>query len=110
MPPKPRNRAMEIINDTINEYDFLKTELKPDQSINLVCYVGGAVFEVFSVSGYEYFMNIRTKDGNGDVHIITAAIEQIAFDIVITKKVNKEPPREIGFHVGFKNDKPSEKD
>lgn len=97
--PKPKQRANEIFQHTIGHYNYLKTQLKPDQSINLVCYLGSTVFDVYRVSATEHFYEITSRDPDGTLHIVTASVEQIAFDIIIAKKVNDEPPREIGFKI-----------
>jgi hypothetical protein len=65
----------------------------------MVCYISGIVFDVLSVCSREHFIQLTVKEENGNFHMITTPIEQIAFDIIISKKVNEEPPREIGFRV-----------
>lgn len=92
-----KKRADEIFQATFREYNFQKVRLKPDQSINLVCYIGGSVFDVFSVGARDHFFEVKAEDEDGKIHVVTTPVEQIAFDIIISKKVNEEPPREIGF-------------
>jgi hypothetical protein len=41
----------------------------------------------------------RSIVGDNQRNRLTAPVEQIAFDIIIAKKVNDEPPREIGFKI-----------
>jgi len=89
--------AREIFRSVFGHYKFLKTQLKPDQTINLVCFVGGQVFDVFSASAEDRFLEITSQDADGGTHIITTPFELIAFDIIISKKTNDVPPREIGF-------------
>jgi hypothetical protein len=96
-PPQPKQRANDIFNSAIGEYEHVKTQLKPEQSVNFVCYIGGGIFDVYSVTASGHYFEIRAKDGGGNIHIITVPVEQIAFDIIVSKKVNDEPPREIGF-------------
>ena len=95
----PKHRANEIFQHTIGHYNFLKTQLKPEQSINLVCYIGGMVFDVYRVSATDHYFEITARDENESLHIVTSPVEQIAFDIIISKKTNDEPPREIGFKI-----------
>ena len=90
-------RANEVFQNAHEQYNWLKSQLKEDQSINFVCYIGGCMFDIHSMSAHGHFLEIRGKDSNGNFHVATAPIEQIAFDIIISKKVNDEPPREIGF-------------
>jgi hypothetical protein len=59
--------------------------------------LGGGVFDVFSATIHDHFLTVRARDESGDIHIITTPVEQIAFDIIISKKTSDEPPREIGF-------------
>ncbi|MGA3266358.1 MAG: hypothetical protein ABSE16_06015 [Verrucomicrobiota bacterium] len=94
--PARRERAKEIFGDVISEYNMRKRGLKPEQSINLVCLIGGGVFDVYSVAAKDDFIEIVGKSGE-HLHIITAPIEQVAFDIIISKTTTAEPPREIGF-------------
>jgi len=96
--PEPRNRALEIINSAANEYNFLRGRLKPDQSINLICTVGGREYEVTEIDSPKIdVVKIQAKTDDGYI-IITAPVEQICFATIIFKKINDEPPREIGFH------------
>lgn len=95
--PKPKKRANDIFQNAIGEYKLLKTQLKPEQSINLVCLIGGKTFDVFAVTASDHFVEVRSQDESGDVHIITAPVEQIAFDTIVSKKTSDTPPREIGF-------------
>jgi hypothetical protein len=95
--PQPKKRANDIFQNAIGEYKFLKTQLKPEQSINLVCLIGGKTFDVFSVTASDHFVEIKSQDEYGDVHIITAPVEQVSFDIIVSKKTSDAPPREIGY-------------
>ena len=95
--PKPKNRAKEIFNETIGQYNFLKGQLKQGESINLVCLIGGSSFDVFMVGTHDDFLEIRAKDEAGNWHIIMSPVEQISFAIIISKETSTEPPREIGF-------------
>jgi hypothetical protein len=95
--PEPKNRGGDIFNRALGEYNYLRTQLKPDQSINLVCLIQGAIFDVYQVTANPDFYQISAKDDDGDIHIITMPVEQVAFDIIISKKVNNDPPREVGF-------------
>jgi hypothetical protein len=103
--PQPKQRANEIFNSTIGQYEMLRARLEDGKTINLVCHIAGQAFDVFHVSSQDHFFEIRARDEFGNVHLITTPVEQIAFDIIISKKVNDEPPRDI---IGFKVEQPEQ--
>jgi hypothetical protein len=107
--PRPVKRADEVFQHILSEYNFAKTQIKPDQTINLICIVGGIYLEVGQVSSRDYYLEMRGHDENDDFHIMSATIDQIVFDIKITKKINDEPPRVIGFKVETGDVQPTEK-
>jgi len=95
--PKPKHRGHEMVSETAGEYDRLRGQLKEGESINLVCLVGSGCFDVFMVGTHDDFLEIRAKDVAGDWHVIMTPVEQVSFDIIISKKISAEPPREIRF-------------
>ncbi|MGA9452083.1 MAG: hypothetical protein WBW41_12160 [Verrucomicrobiia bacterium] len=95
--PKPKHRGHEMVSETVGEYDRLRGQLKEGESINLVCLIGNRSFDVFMVGTHDDFLEIRAKDKAGDWHVIMTPVEQISFDIIISKKISDEPPREIRF-------------
>ena len=109
--PKPpvlmasQKRANEIYQNVMGQYKIQKAQLKPDLTINLVCYFGGMVFDIYRIGANDHFFEIVTKDADEGIHIMTIPVEQISFDIIISKKVGDEPPREIGFHSGTAQEK-----
>jgi len=96
---EPRNRADEIITRVDNEYKRLVSRLKPDQSINMICTIGGRDYDVFRASSPKIdIISVDSRDDDGNFFSIIAPVEQIFFTTMISKKINDEPPREIGFH------------
>ena len=88
---------MEILTETANEYKWMSDRLKPDQSINLICTIGGTDYDVISLwSPRIDVVCIESKTEEGHF-FITAPVEQPFFTTIISKKVNNDPPREIGF-------------
>jgi len=105
LPPEPRNRAMEIVTEAANEYKSMSERLKPDQAINLICSVGGTDYDVMSLYSPKIdVVCIHCKTNECEV-FITAPVEQVCFTTIISKKVNDEPPREIGFHASMQSKK-----
>ena len=94
--PVAKKRANEISHSVIGQYKFQKSQLKPDMAINLVCYVEGMAFDVYRIGSNDHFFEISTQDADGSVHIITSPVERISFDIIISKKADDKPAREIG--------------
>ena len=87
------------------DYNFYRTRLKPDQSINLLCTVGGMKHYPNNISSPDIdIIEIRVQNDD-TVIFITAPVEQVTFSTVISKKVDNSPPREIGFHTTMESKK-----
>ena len=97
MAPQLIDRAKEIIHDAATEYRLIKTQLKPDQTINLVCTVAGVEYDVYRLGARSGIVEIDTQTEDSVIRI-KCPVEQVSFAIIISKKVSDEPPREIGFH------------
>jgi hypothetical protein len=93
-------RGIEIFQSVNGKYHSIRTQLKPDQSINLICLVGGISFEVYEISAHDFYLEVKAKTKSGDIHIITASVEQIAFDIVVSKKTQENEGWNVKF-MGF---------
>jgi len=91
------DRAKELCHDVASEYRYIKSTLKPDQTINLSCTVGGVEYDVYSLGGRNGVVRIDTQI-EGAVVLIRCPVEQVSFFITISKKTSDKPPREIGFH------------
>ena len=96
--PVQINRAEEIAAEAVGQYEALKGKLTKEQSINLICVVGGVRYDVFSIGYGNQYVQLKAETKSGEVHIITAPIEQVAFDVIVSNKTSNKPPREIGFH------------
>lgn len=96
--PVQINRAEEIAAEAVAQYERLKGKITKEQSINLICIVGGIRYDVFSIGHGNHYVQMKAKTKSGEVHVITAPIEQVAFDVIISNKTSNKPPREIGFH------------
>ena len=105
-PQKPPDRAVEFFQATLSEYNFIKTQLKPNQFAKLVGLVGGKPYEVFQISIENSHIKMSAKDENADIHILLAPVEQVAFDIVVSKKTKENE----GFGVKFMGFKPVKTD
>jgi len=103
MPTKKR-RSEEIFKSAFSEYNFVRMQLKPDQSINFGCWVGGNFYDVLEVAEEGDFFKINAKDKN-EVHIMIVPVEQIAFDIVVIKKTEEIDGWGVKF-MGFEVGKP----
>ena len=100
--PEPRNRAIEIISSTRMEYDWLKNHLNPDESINLICTVGGRDYDVVLIDSPKIDVVQIQATTEGGLVCVVSPVEQVCFTTIISKKVNDDPPREIGFHTTMK--------
>jgi hypothetical protein len=80
----------------LSEYKFLKKEIPPDKSINMICIVGGKEYDVYRIGGHDDIVEIDTENERGALRM-WCPIEQISFAVIISPKTSKEPPREIGF-------------
>lgn len=96
--PVQMNRAEEIAAEAVAQYERYKEKLTKEQSINLLCIVGGIRHDVFSIGYGNHYLQMKAKTKSGELHVITAPIEQIVFEVVISNKSSNKPPREIGFH------------
>jgi hypothetical protein len=93
-----RNRAQEILHMVAGEYKWRADELKPGQSINLVCTFGGRELDVISFFSPQIdVVCIEAKDESGDLLNITAPVEQVCFTVILFNKASDKPPREIGY-------------
>ena len=90
-------RADEIFASAIAQYNIIIQNLEEGMTANLICYIGGIPFDIHRVSGRGHFYEIHAKDGDGNLHMLTAPAEVATFDIIVSKKTDDTPPREIGF-------------
>ena len=90
-------RANEIFQFAAAQYQFTITELKPDQTANLLCHVSGNRYDVHQVTMKGHYYNLRAQDEEGNLYFLTAPVELVSFEVIVSKKLNDEPPRKIGF-------------
>jgi hypothetical protein len=95
--PELLDRAKEIVHEAALEYRLIKSQLKPNQTINLICTVAGVEYDVYRFGGRNGIVEIDTQTADSAIRI-KCPVEQVSFAIIISKKVSGEPPREIGFH------------
>lgn len=90
------DRSAILMKEVFSEYDYLKHQLKADQTINLACMVGGVAYDVYQVAASNDIVSVGTQV-EGHVIRLKCPIEQISFSITVSPKTSPEPPREIGF-------------
>ncbi len=90
-----KTRAIDLIDRAKVYYDYRKSRLKEGQSANLICFIGGTSFDVYSVGSFGEFINVHSIV-NGDAFFISAPVEAVAFATVVSN--TPAPQREIGFH------------
>jgi hypothetical protein len=95
--PQILDRAKEIVHDAATEYRLIKSQLKPNQTINLICTVAGVEYDVYRLGARNGIVEIDTQTEDSAIRI-KSPVEQVSFAIIISKKTSDEPPREIGFH------------
>jgi hypothetical protein len=98
MKPKPEKRAQELVQFARREYDAQKDLLQPDESINLVCMIGGVKYDVYVMGVEGDFVWVNSQTEEGDFLGIIASVEQVSFATIVYNKESDKPPREIGFH------------
>jgi hypothetical protein len=96
--PKLPARADELVFNVLGEYRHMAKNIRSDESINLVCCVGGREFDVYSIGRFGNVLSIAGKTEDGTEFKTYAPIELVSFTIILSKKVKVELPREIGFH------------
>jgi hypothetical protein len=102
--PQPTPRGSELVMHVLAEYRHLVRTIPPDQSANLVCFVGGREFDVYSIGKFGDILSIAGKTEDGTTEFKTyAPVELVSFTIILGKKVKAgPPPREIGFSAEMK--------
>ncbi len=95
---EPRDRAKELYKETLGRFELRNHELKPGESLDLLCSVGGHTFNVHTI-GYVSpdFMSIESRTPEGDELSTIAPVEQVAFTIVLSERHAEKPKPQIGF-------------
>jgi hypothetical protein len=96
--PKKVCRAYDMVALVARAYRFHRSHLPKDQSINLVCAIGGVQYDVYSANNIGEFVSVQAKADSGKELNIVCAVEQLAFMFVFSEKQSGDTPREIGFH------------
>jgi hypothetical protein len=100
--PKPAARAEELVSHVVGEYRHIARTIGPEKSVNLVCSVGGREFDVYSIGRLGDLLSLMGKTEDGTEFKTYASVELVSFTIILSKKAQAEPPREIGFHAEMK--------
>ena|ERR1039457_1389711 len=101
--PQPNPKGSELVMHVLGEYRHLVKTIRPDQSANLVCCVGGRQFDVYSIGKFGDILSIAGKTEDGTEFKTYAPVELVSFTIILGKKVKAgPPPREIGFSAEMK--------
>ena len=100
--PQPTPRGSELVMHVLGEYRHMVKSVRADQSVNLVCCVGGQVFDVYSIGKFGDILSIAGKAEDGTEFKTYAPIELVSFTIIVSNKVKAGPPREIGFFAEMK--------
>jgi hypothetical protein len=92
--PKIKRRANEIFQETFDEYNLTVARLKREKqteemTVNLFCIIGGKHYDVFQVSAKDDIFTMSARDNHGDIHKLIVPVEQVAFDILISKKTKE---------------------
>ena len=98
MKPESKNRAQELVQFARREYNAQKDLLEPDESINLVCLIGGVKYDVYVMGVEGDFVWVNSQTEEADFFGMIAPVEQVSFATIVYKKKSDKPPREIGFH------------
>jgi hypothetical protein len=88
--------AKTLTHEAVMEYKILKSQLKADQSINLVCIIGGVQYDVYNVGVNNGIVSVVTQAGKTSMRLL-CPIEQISFAVILSEKTSQTPPREIGY-------------
>ncbi|MGA2279414.1 MAG: hypothetical protein ABSG80_03830 [Verrucomicrobiota bacterium] len=98
IPVPKKNRAKKIAIDVVSIHVLLTLKLKENESLDLICYVGGKEFRPHSVGpffGDHIYLESSGEDGTRTSML--APIELVTFMYVVSPKKSDAPPREIGF-------------
>jgi hypothetical protein len=96
--PQQRDRAWELMSETLSRYKFLKGKITKEQSINLICTIGHREYDVYNMQAFNNdFVSVKCKTSDGNEYTTFAPVEQVSLTIVVENKRSETPPREIGF-------------
>jgi hypothetical protein len=103
----PTDRARDVLDAIDISYRQWKSKIKPDETIELVCFIGERMVVPFKLGLFaKGCIAVHSAEDDGETAIVDfVPVEQLNFRILVSEKKSEKPPRQIGFKVEMEQER-----